>query len=169
MSIRKITRSAVLIGLSAVGAMIKIPSPTGTVAFDSMPGYLAAAVFGWREGALVAALGHLFSALTVGFPLGLPMHLFIAVQMALYAAVFAVVLKKLGQGAAIFTGTLLNGVMAPALLIPILGMGAFMGLLVPLLVGSLVNITLAVLLYRVEIIRVQGLALESSTGEGKKD
>ncbi|MGI6424678.1 MAG: hypothetical protein ACOX2A_05490 [Tepidanaerobacteraceae bacterium] len=34
------------IALSIVGAFIKIPSPTGTVALDSAPGYTAALLLG---------------------------------------------------------------------------------------------------------------------------
>lgn len=36
---RRIARLAILIALSAVGALIKIPSPVGTVAFDSAPAF----------------------------------------------------------------------------------------------------------------------------------
>ena len=49
-------RIAILVALSGAGAFIKIPSPTGTVALDSAPGYLAAAVFSPLEGGIVGAL-----------------------------------------------------------------------------------------------------------------
>ena len=98
---KQVARMAVLVALSGVGAFIKIPSPTGTVALDSAPGYLGALAFGSKEGALIAALGHLLSAGTVGFPLSLPLHLFVAAQMALFAAVFGYLQRRVGMGTAV--------------------------------------------------------------------
>ena len=60
-----LTRLALLIAISAVAAYIPIPSPTGTVALDSSPGYFAALVFGGYKGAVVLAIGHLFSSLNI--------------------------------------------------------------------------------------------------------
>ncbi len=82
---KRAARMAILIALSGVGALVKIPSPTGTVALDSAPGYFAAIAFGAIEGPIVAVIGHIFTALTTGFPLGFPVHLYIAVQMGVYA------------------------------------------------------------------------------------
>jgi hypothetical protein len=64
--LKRMVVMAFFIALSVVGAMLKIPSPTGTVALDSAPGFLGAALLGWREGALIAALGHLISSYTAG-------------------------------------------------------------------------------------------------------
>lgn len=88
MSSKKLVLLALLTALCAVGGFIKIPSPTGTVALDSLPGFLAAALLGGRGGAAVGFLGHLFSAATVGFPLGLPVHLYVGLQMAVYVSIF---------------------------------------------------------------------------------
>lgn len=46
MQLRKLVVVALLVGMSAVGGFIKIPSPTGTVALDSLPGYLGAVFIG---------------------------------------------------------------------------------------------------------------------------
>ena len=67
--VRRMVLMAMFIALSVVGAMLKIPSPTGTVAFDSAPGFLGAALLGWREGFIIALLGHLVSGYSAGFPL----------------------------------------------------------------------------------------------------
>lgn len=143
---KRMVRMALLISLSAVGAMIKLPSITGTPAFDSAPGYFAAAVFGMAEGAIVGAFGHLLTAMTAGFPLGIPMHLFIAAQMAIYVGAFGWVLNKTNIYLAVPVGIFLNGVVAPAVMIPILGKGFFMAMVLPLLIASALNIIIAALL-----------------------
>src|SRR5512136_1780372 len=92
---RRVARMSIFIALSAVGAVTKIPSPTGTVALDSCMGYFSAAAFGYMEGAAVAALGHLLTSLTMGFPLGVPVHLYIALQMAVWAMAFRYLTVKI--------------------------------------------------------------------------
>ncbi|MCL5039002.1 MAG: ECF transporter S component [Firmicutes bacterium] len=145
---RRLVYLALLVALSAVGATLKIPSLTGTPALDSLPGYLAALLFGAREGGLVIALGHLLTALTAGFPLTIPIHLLIALGMAGCAAFLAWTGKKnlwLAGGLTI----LLNGVVFPAAFIPLPGFGSgfFAAMLVPLVVASTLNILLALVLY----------------------
>lgn len=142
---RQVARVAILVALSAVGAFIKIPSPTGTVALDSAPGFLAGAAFSAVEGALVGALGHLLSALTTGFPLGLPIHLLVAVEMAVFVAMFAWLIKKINIWVAAVITILVNGIGGAAIMIPIGGMGIFTALVLPLLVGSAINVIVAVL------------------------
>lgn len=145
----RIARMAIFIALSAVGALIKIPSPTGTVALDSSPGFFSAVAFGPLEGGIVVALGHVFTAATTGFPLGVPMHLYIAVQMAIYAAAFWFVSRKVHLIVGVIVATLLNGIVGAAAVIPFFGMGLFIALLVPLLVGSAVNVIIAAVAYYV--------------------
>ncbi len=146
---KRIARIAILVALSAVGAFIKLPSPTGTVALDSAPGFVAAAAFGPGEGALVGALGHMFSALITGFPLGLPVHLLVAAATLLWVAAFGLIARKINIWVAAPVGVLLNGVGGAALLIPIYGFGIFATLVVPLLVGSTINVIIAVAVVRV--------------------
>ncbi|RLG11243.1 MAG: alpha-ribazole transporter, partial [Thaumarchaeota archaeon] len=52
---RRVARMAIFIALSVVGAFIKFPSPTGTVAMDSCPGFFSALTWGYIEGAIVIA------------------------------------------------------------------------------------------------------------------
>ena len=148
---RRIARMSILIAISAVGALIKIPSPTGTVALDSCTGYFSAVTFGWGEGAMVAGLGHILTAFTTGFPLGLPVHLYIALQMALYASIFSFVSRKINLTLGIVVAVLLNGVLSAFLIIPFGGTGMATALLIPLLVGSLVNVLIASLAYKIVI------------------
>ena len=142
---RRVARIAILVALSAVGAFIKIPSPTGTVALDAAPGYLAGAAFSPGEGASVGALGHMLSALTTGFPLGLPVHLLIAVEMAVFVWLFGMMVRRINVWVAAILAILINGVVGAAIMIPIGGTGMFGALVLPLLVGSAINVVVAVL------------------------
>jgi riboflavin transporter len=93
------TKFIVLMGLfiamSVVGGYVKIPNPvTSSVAFDSLPAFLAALVLGGIPGAIVGFLGHMATAAVGGFPLTLPIHLFIGLQMAIIMLIFSFVAKK---------------------------------------------------------------------------
>lgn len=148
--IKQITLMGMFIALSAVGATIKVPSPTGTVAFDSAPGFLAALLLGPGYGAVAAAVGHLFTSLFSGFPLTIPIHLMIAVEMALFAAAFSA-LKRINLPVAVIITSILNGVISPASFIPLptFGLGFFTTMLLPLLVASTLNIVAAAAIYKV--------------------
>lgn len=139
---RELTRLALLIALSAVGAFIKIPGPTGTTALDALPGYLAAFLFSPGAGALVAALGHLASAATAGFPLTVPIHLVIALEMAGCAALAGVTARRFGKVAGVVVAVICNGVVAPGILTFVpspVTEGLFMALLAPLLIAATLN------------------------------
>lgn len=117
-NVKILTLVAMLIALSAVGALVKV---FNTVAFDSMPGYFAALYLGAGYGALVISLGHLLTAITSGFPLGLTNHLYIAVQMAVYAYLFRFFYQKFNIYIAVIGATILNGPVAALLMVPIFG------------------------------------------------
>lgn len=148
LSVKRAAYIAIFIALSAVGAMIKIPSPVGTIGLDSAPGYFCALAFGYIEGAAVIFIGHLLTAGVVGFPLGLPLHLFIGIQMALWAILVRFIKQKLGLWPAVLTGVVLNGVVSAFTNIFIGGMGAVIGIMPFLIAGSLFNILIAAIAYR---------------------
>ena len=104
-----------------------------------------AVAFSPLEGGVVGALGHLISAATAGFPLGLPIHLIIAAEMFVFAWLFGLLARPLGALVAAAVAVLLNGLLAPAVLLPIGGLGMYAAQVVPLLVGSAVNIAVAVI------------------------
>jgi riboflavin transporter len=129
------------IALAMVGSFIKIPSLFGTVALDTAPAFLAALLLGPIVGGIVAFTGHLLTSLNVGLPLTLPIHLLIAAEMALICIVVGFIYKKGRLKLALFVGLLLNGVGAPAL-------PFFTAMVVPLLIGSAVNLIIAWVLVR---------------------
>ena len=140
-------KMAMFIAISGVGAMIKIPSPTGTVALDSAAAYYAALALGYKQAAIIAIFGHLFSGLTVGFTLTLPLHLLIAAQMAFYVMAFRWLSKQVNLVVGVVGATLLNGILAPAIFIPLFGTGFFFAMVIPLLVASFINILLAAIVH----------------------
>jgi len=146
--IKRIAYISIFIALSAVGAMIKIPSPVGTIGFDSAPGFFCALAFGHLEGIAVIAIGHMLTSGVIGFPLGLPLHLFIAVQMGLWAFAFRWIKQKFGLIVASVITVILNGVLSSFTLFFIGGMGAVIGVMPFLLVGSLANVLLAAIAYK---------------------
>lgn len=141
----RIALVALLIALSVVGSLIKIPlGPLPTVALDALPGYLVALYIGWPEGVLVGAIGHLATEFYSGFPYGALAAVIITVEMGLIMIPVALIGRR-SLILAIAMGIILNGLVAPAIFIPIPGFGKafFVGALVPLIIGALVNVGLA--------------------------
>jgi uncharacterized membrane protein len=154
-NLRKIVLLSMFIALCFIGSVIKMPSPTGTVAFDSMPAFLAASLLGPFPGAVIGLLGHLMTAASAGFPLTLPIHLLIGFQMAVICWIYGLLFRNVNRYLAVVIATLLNGVASPAMLmlLPGFGMGFFAAMVLPLTVGSLINIVVAFMVH---------LALEKS-------
>lgn len=148
LSVKRVAYIAIFIALSAVGAMIKIPSPAGTIGLDSAPGYFSALAFGYIEGISVIFIGHLLTSGIFGFPLGLPLHIFIAIQMALWSICFRWVTKKFGIIAGSIIAVLLNGVVSAFTLVLVGGIGAALGVMPFLIAGSIINVVIAAISYK---------------------
>lgn len=148
-SARQLAIMAIFIALSAVGSLIKIPSPLGSIGLDSAPGFFAAVAFGSWVGFIVIAVGHLLSAAIVGFPLTLPVHLAIAVGMGLCALVFRWFGRKglvwliLG----VIVASLLNSFGLGLIVLPIGGWGMYLASVPSLLVAAVVNLIIAAVAY----------------------
>jgi riboflavin transporter len=147
-NVKRVALIAIFIALSAVGALIKIPSPVGTIGLDSAPGFFAAIAFGYIEGITIISIGHLLTAAVVGFPLGIPVHIFIAIQMALWAISFRWVNRKLGIIMSSIVAILLNGVVSSFTMLLMGGIGAVLGTMPFLIMGSATNIIIAAIAYK---------------------
>jgi len=130
MKVKKIVLIGLFIALSAIGANIKIFQ---TVAFDSMPGFLSAIILGPLAGAVVGAIGHLISSTISGFPMSLPVHLAICIDMALTMYFFGItykVLRKKGELisniSSAIVGALINGPISVFMLLILNKFMAFM-------------------------------------------
>jgi len=151
---------ALFIALSYGGSYIKI---FGSIAFDSFPGFLAALLLGPIHGAIIGFLGHLFTALTSGFPLSIPLHMVIAASMAITMLVFGysykALINKVSQTSTIIitgiVGIFMNGPVSLALSIATLaflaGIEAALGLLalLPILtIASAINVMISITMYK---------------------
>ena len=147
--LKRIVMLSLFIALCFVGAMIKLPSPTGTVALDAMPAFLAASLLGPVPGAVTGLLGHLMTAASAGFPLTLPVHLLVSVLMLVIVLTYGFLFKNVNRILAVVVGVLLNGIGAPAALMFMPGFGApfFVAMVLPLTVGSLINVILAYMVH----------------------
>lgn len=157
MNTKRIVLLSLFIALSAVLSNIKI---FYSIAFDSLPAFLAAMMISPIAGGIVGALGHLLTAITSGFPFTVPVHLFIAIQMLVIIWIFGVLFKKMNQYIAMVVAIILNGPVATllsGLLIAYLNhsftvktvSSFFILMVVPLTLASVANIVLAFILQKV--------------------
>ncbi|MEE6450153.1 ECF transporter S component [Gottfriedia acidiceleris] len=157
MNTKRIVLLSLFIALSAVLSNIKI---VYSIAFDSLPAFLAAMMISPIAGGIVGALGHLLTAITSGFPFTVPVHLFIAIQMLVIVWIFGVLFKKMNQYIAMVVAIILNGPVATllsGLLIAYLNhsftvktvSSFFILMVVPLTLASAANILLAFILQKV--------------------
>lgn len=146
---KKIVLMAMFIALSFVGSYIKIPSPLGTIAFDSTAGYLAGLVFGGVTGGLIGFLGHILTSATAGFPLSLPVHLIVAIMMFISVYLYGIAYNKTNIFIGAFVGILLNGIVSPftLLIFPQFGWPFFLGVAPFLLIASALNVILSALVF----------------------
>jgi uncharacterized membrane protein len=146
LSTKRIALIGIFAALSLVGSFIKIPSPIGSPALDSAPGYFSVLAFGTSEGCVVAVLGHLLTSMNAGFPLGL-LHILIAGGMGICAVLFRITYQKWNIWTALIITIFLNGLLLPLLVIPFYGTGFYWILLPSILLASLLNICIAGIIY----------------------
>lgn len=142
---RLISEIVIFSALSGIGAMIPIPSPVGSIALDSFPGYFMAIWRGLLSGALVGALGHFLSAFRAGFPLGY-IHMAVILLMALVGAVIAKLKNKIGVIGGLAGGVAINTAGA-VLAVPVYGWGIIQILTPILFLASVLNAAIAGIVY----------------------
>jgi len=149
---RSMVQIAMLIAISIIGASIKVQ---GSIAFDSMAAFFAAIYINPLAGAVVGILGHLLSSAMAAFPMTLPMHILVSLQMFFFVYVFGWVYKNVSKIFAIIIVTILNGPVGALMAVPLSlvlglpfgGWPLFMAIWIPLTIASLVNIILATIIY----------------------
>ncbi len=89
----KLTFTAMVAAICAVGAVIKIPAIISTAALDSAPAFLSVVFLSPVLAGVAGGIGHFITALTTGFPFG-PLHIIIAVEMFIVVWIFGIMHKK---------------------------------------------------------------------------
>lgn len=137
-SAKQIAVIGLFCALSVLGAQIHI---FGSVALDALPAFLAAFLLGGMPAAIVGAVGHLLTALFSGFPLTVPLHLVIAVEMAALCYITGRVAVKKPLLFAAIVGFVLNALVSPLILLvwPGMGLAICLALLPMLALGSAIN------------------------------
>ncbi|MGM0216214.1 ECF transporter S component [Enterococcus sp. AZ109] len=144
-STKRLTTLAILLALCVIGANIKI---LGSIALDSFPAFIGAIVLGPAAGAFLGFFGHMISALLSGFPNSLPIHLIIAVIMALCMFFYSWTRRKLAKNklaasaVSMVVAYIINVPLDIVLLYPLMGPGIFV-LFVPLTIATVVNLGLS--------------------------
>lgn len=161
MKTKKLVTLSALIALSVVGGTIKI---NGSIALDSVAAFLGAMIFGGVLGGAIGAIGHFISALLAGFPLSLPMHLFVMIEMFIVVYLFEKVYKR-NKIFAIIVAIMLNGpvgticasILASLLKMPFAGKLMFNTLVLPISIAAMANLIIAIMIYqsisRLEVVK----------------
>lgn len=150
MKLRKLILTALFIALSFVGANFKI---AGSIAFDSMPGFLGTLILGPWYGAVIGAAGHFLTAVTSGFYLTLPVHIILMIAMAITMYLFGLtyrILKSKNSAAVIVSSIVaivINGPVAIFMIIPILGK-SILAMLPILSLVAFLNVAVAHICYK---------------------
>lgn len=145
MSSKKSSLLALFLALSVIGAFIKIPSFVGSIALDTFPSLLAAALIGGRAGGIVAGFGHLLSALIAGMPLG-PAHFIIAFEMAIIVWAFSLVYRIGKKKTAAIVFILCNSLLASLPMIFLFNTAFYAAVVPSLLIGATCNAFAALLI-----------------------
>lgn len=149
MKVRHLVLLAMFIALSMIGAQFKLFS---TMALDACPGFLAALLINPLAGLVVGALGHLFTALSSGFPMGILVHGLITFCMGLTMYLFGVTYQRFSKdkvkaiGLSSGVALAINVGLTLLILTPILGVGMVLGLVLPLSLTAGLNLIIAFVL-----------------------
>jgi riboflavin transporter len=136
---KQFAATIVLISLSVIGSLLKLPTSLGSIALDSAPALVAAAILGGSIGALVAAFGHFISAFFAGFPLG-AFHLLVAVEMATLVYGFAWLYQHKWKKVAFFFFFAGNAFLAPLPFALWMGKAFVLAIIPSLAIATLANI-----------------------------
>lgn len=142
MPAKRIALFALFISLSAVGGMIKIPLGIASIALDSMPALAAVLFFSAPAAGVIAALGHLMSAMLGGFPLG-PFHILVAVEMWAAVWLFGNLHQAGWQRSKWVAFVLANGVIAAVPFYYLMSPAFFYATVPGLLIASALNAAVA--------------------------
>lgn len=141
-----LTLTAMFAALAVVGSFIKIPVPPGTAALDSTAAFISMAFLPAPFAAAAGAIGHLATALTSGFPLTLPFHLLIALEMAIVAGVGAWIYKKGHKVFAWIWLVISNGLVSPLPFYFLISPAMYVAVAPGILIATVINVGVSIVL-----------------------
>ncbi|MGM0641638.1 MAG: hypothetical protein ACQESN_09485 [Thermotogota bacterium] len=141
---KKISWIGIFTALSFLLSFVKFPSPFGSIALDSMPGFLLG-IINPVYGGITAFLGHVFTSWNSGFYFQF-YHILLAFSMFVIAFIFGKLYKK-NKIIAIIIATILNGILMPFIVTPILTLKGVFGAIPVLLLASFINVLIASIVY----------------------
>ena len=142
--------------MSFIFANVKI---LGSIAFDAFPAFIGGLILGKGFGAVIGAFGHLLTALLSGFPYTLPVHIIVAVLMAITVYLFTLTYnliaetsnKMIASVCASIIGAALNGPFSvfalQPFLLPMMGEAGLFSFSIILTTTSLANIILSFVVF----------------------
>ncbi|MCH4072139.1 ECF transporter S component [Pseudoramibacter sp.] len=160
---RQLVYAALFIALSFVGANIKI---MGSIAFDSLPAFIAVLVLGAPWGFVIGFLAHMLTAATSGFPLSLPVHLINGVMMGVTMVAFYLSTKALldhhvnsilAYVIGCIVAVIFNVPIALLATSPLMSLKTAMALVPVLIPAAFANVIIACVIYRFLPKKVQRL------------
>ena len=142
MNIRTMTAYALLIALCAIGGQIHFG--VYSIGFDSSPAFVGALLLGPVAGAVLGALGHLATAASTGFPLGVPIHVAVAIIMAATGASIGYIRKRMTSSVSYVVGGILGYIVNVGIGLAVISwvmesVGVVLFLVVPLSLAYVVN------------------------------
>ncbi|MDN5342463.1 ECF transporter S component [Oceanotoga sp. DSM 15011] len=141
---KKISLIGIFTALAFILSFLKFPSPVGSIALDSMPGFLLS-IINPLYGGIASLLGHFFTSWNSGFYFQL-YHIPLALAMFAITYIFGKLYQK-NKIISILIGVILNGIVSPFIVVKIITFKGVLGIMPMLIVASIVNILLAVIIY----------------------
>ena len=125
-----------------------------SIAFDAAPAFVGTLLLGPLYGMALGFLGHMVSSLIAGFPLSLPVHIIVAIMMAITMFAYSMTRKWINKMVNYTTAIILSSIIAFLLncplsllaLYPLLGDMVY-ALFGPLAIASVCNIFVAEVLF----------------------
>lgn len=137
----RLTLTAMVAAICAIGAVIKVPSFVATAALDSAPAFLSVVFLSPILAGVAGMIGHVISALTLGFPFG-PLHIIIAVEMFIVVWIFGIMHKKGLYFWKWPVAIVLNGIIAPLPFYFIISPAFYWGSLASLSMATVINLVI---------------------------
>lgn len=141
--LRFLILTALIAAICVIGSLVKVPvGVITTAALDSAPAFISAVFLPPVFAGAAAAIGHIASGLTSGFPLGV-FHVLIAIEMFVIIAIFAWMHQKGFHVLKWVFAVVANGVLSPLPFYFLISPAFYFSSILGLVVATIVNLVIA--------------------------